>query len=51
MQPFKRVGQGNEIYYNWKELEEFINSRPVLEVVSISNIALDQNYRNEVKKK
>ncbi|OXA82850.1 hypothetical protein B0A56_03845 [Flavobacterium columnare NBRC 100251 = ATCC 23463] len=47
----KGVGQGNEIYYNWNELEEFINSRPILEVISISKIALDPTYKNEVSKK
>ena len=45
------VGQGNEIYYNWKELEEFINSRPILEVIQISKMALDPAYKNEVSKK
>jgi hypothetical protein len=47
----KGVGQGNEIYYSWNELEEFINSRPILEVISISKMALDPTYKNEVSKK
>ena len=45
------VGQGNEIYYSWNELEEFINSRPILEVIQISKMALDPAYKNEVSKK
>lgn len=45
------VGQGDEIYYSWNELEGFINSRPILEVISISKISLDPTYKNEVSKK
>lgn len=44
----KGVGGGDEIYYSWNELENYINSRETLEVVSISNVVLDSNYQYEV---
>lgn len=45
------VGQGNEIYYNWNELEQFINSREKLEVISISKAITSDKYQIEVSGK
>lgn len=45
------VGQGNEIYYNWNELEQFINSREKLEVISISKAIANDEYQIEVSEK
>ncbi len=47
----KGVGQGDEMYYSWQELEDYFNSREKLELVSISKTVLDNNYRKEVRKK
>lgn len=47
----KGVGQGDEIDYKWKELEEFINSREILEVFSISKASVDKNYQVDISKK
>jgi len=44
----KGVGCGDESYYSWVELEQFIASRPTLELVSISRVALDKVYQTEV---
>lgn len=45
------VGQGEEMYYTYKELEEFIQTRENLELVSISKTFLDEKYQEEVSKK
>jgi hypothetical protein len=45
------VGGGNEIYYNWQELEDFIHSREILEVISISKTQLEPAYKEEVSRK
>jgi hypothetical protein len=41
----KGVGQGDEMEYNWKELQKYIHSRKGLNVISISKTILDLNYR------
>ena len=47
----KGVGQGEEMYYTYKELEEFIQTRENLELVSISKTFLDEKYQEEVSNK
>jgi len=47
----KGVGGGEEMYYNWEDLEKFIQSRETLELVSISKTVLDKQYRIEVRDK
>lgn len=45
------VGQGEEMYYNWDDLEKFIQSRENLELISISKTVLDKQYQVEVRYK
>ena len=45
------IGQGEEMYYTYKELEEFIKTRENLELVSISKTFLDQKYQEQVSNK
>lgn len=46
------VGGGDEMYYSWDELENYINSVETLNVVSISKIVLDYQYKyNVINKK
>lgn len=47
----KGVGQGNEMYYTWNNLEQFINSTETLEIISISKAVSNKEYQIEVSKK
>lgn len=44
----KGVGQGDEMYYGWDELEHYINSIETLTVVSVSKVVLDYQYKYNV---
>lgn len=47
----KGVGQGEEMYLTWKQLENHIASSLGLELISISKTVLDKQYQYEVKYK
>ncbi|MCF6131106.1 hypothetical protein [Flavobacterium wongokense] len=47
----KGVGQGNEMYFNWQQLESYINDCAGLEVISISKTVLNKEYQREVENK
>lgn len=47
----KGVGQGDEMFYTWEALEQYIHSREKLEIISISKAYIDREYQLEVSKK
>ncbi len=47
----KGVGQGEEMYLNWEQLESYIAFSKGLELISISKTVLDKQYQYEVKYK
>ena len=47
----KGVGQGEEMYYNWEALEQYINTIETLEVISLSKAVLDMGYHFQLKLK
>ena len=47
----KGVGQGEETYYSWENLEKFINSRENLDMISISKACIDLEYKKEIEEK